>query len=81
MAKDKKGAMSMYRECTIHITVQYETMFTEVLPNNTESTELAIEGAVSPLLMELFGGEIIVESVIVEESQYNSQSDEPIYYA
>jgi hypothetical protein len=71
----------MYRKCTIHITVQYETMFTEVLPNNTESTELAIEGAVSPLLMELFGGEIIVESVIVEESQYNSQSDEPIYYA
>jgi hypothetical protein len=56
-------------------------MFTEVLPNNTESTELAIEGVVSPLLMELFGGEIIVESVIIEESQYNSQSDEPIYYA
>jgi hypothetical protein len=71
----------MYRKCTIHITVQYETMFTEVLPNNTESTELAIEGAVSPLLMELFGGEIIVESVIVEESQSNSQSDAPIYYA
>ena len=71
----------MSRTCTIHITVQYETMFTEVLPNNTESTELAIEGAVSPLLMELFGGEIIVESVIVEESQLNSQSDEPIYHA
>jgi hypothetical protein len=56
-------------------------MFTEVLSNNTESTELAIEGAVIPLLMELLGGEIIVENVIVEESQLNSQSDEPIYHA
>ena len=71
----------MFRKCTIHITVQYPAMFTEVLSNNTESTELAIEGAVSPLLMELFGGEIIVENVIVEESQLNSQSDEPIYHA
>ena len=71
----------MFRKCTIHITVQYQTMFTEVLSNNTESTELAIEGAVIPLLMELFGGEIMVESVIVEESQLNSQSDEPIYHA
>ena len=71
----------MFRKCTIHITVQYHTMFTEVLSSNTESTELAIEGAVIPLLMELFGGEIIVENVIVEESQLNSQSDEPICQA
>ena len=56
-------------------------MFTEVLPGNIESTELAIEGAVSPLLMELFGGEIIVEHVIVEESQSNYPCDEPIYRA
>jgi hypothetical protein len=71
----------MFRKCTIHITVQYQTMFTEVLSSNTESTELAIEGAVIPLLMELFGGEIIVENVIVEASQLNSQRDEPIYHA
>lgn len=71
----------MFRKCTIHITVQYPTMFTEVLSSNTESTELAIEGAVSPLLMELFGGEIIVENVIVEESQSNYQCDETIYQA
>ena len=71
----------MFTKCTIHITVQYPTMFTEVLCGDTESTELAIEGVVSPLLMELFGGEIIVESVIVEESQLTSQSDEPIYWA
>ena len=55
-------------------------MCTEVLSSNTESTELAIEGAVSPLLMELFGGAIIVENVIVEESLSNYQCDEPIYH-
>jgi hypothetical protein len=55
-------------------------MFTEVLACDIEGTELAIEGAVSPLLMELFGGEIIVEHVIVQESQSNYQCDEPIYH-
>jgi len=68
----------MFTKCTIHITVQYPTMFTEVLACDIEGTELAIEGAVSPLLMELFGGEIIVEHVIVQESQSNYQCDDEI---
>jgi len=54
-------------------------MFMEVLPGDIESTELVIEGAVSPLLMELFGGAIIVENVVVQEFQSNYQCDEPIY--
>jgi len=69
----------MFTKCTIHITVQYPTMFTEVLACDVEGTELAIEGAVSPLLMELFGGAIIVENVVVQEFQSNYQYDEPIY--
>ena len=69
----------MFTKCTIHITVQYPTMFTEVLACDTESTELAIEGAVSPLLMELFGGEIIVDHVIVQESQSNNQCDDEVF--
>ena len=68
----------MFTKCTIHITVQYPTMFTEVLACDIESTELAIEGAVSPLLMELFGGAIIVENVTVEESQSNYQCDDEL---
>jgi len=69
----------MFTKCTIHITVQYPTVFTEVLACDVEGTELAIEGAVSPLLMELFGGAIIVENVVVQEFQSDYQYDEPIY--
>ena len=64
-----KGAMYMFRTCTITITIQYLAPSSEVLPNDLSSTEMAIEDGVHTILMELFGGEIIVEDVIVQEGQ------------
>jgi len=38
-----------------------------VLAGDIESTEIAIEGGVSPMLAELFGGEILVDEVTVRD--------------
>ena len=59
----------MFRTCTITITIQYLAPSSEVLPNDLRSTEMAIEDGMHTILMELFGGEIIVEDVIVQEGQ------------
>jgi len=67
-----KGAFSMYRSCVIHIAIQYLEGHTEVLPDDMESAEVAIEGEVSPILAELFGGEILVDDVTVEGVQTRS---------
>jgi hypothetical protein len=55
----------MFSQCEISIRIQYPTLFTEVLFLDVASTEAAIEGGVSTLLMELFGGPILVDDVTV----------------
>ena len=57
----------MYQSCVIHIAIQYPALFAEVLAGDIESTEIAIEGGVSPMLAELFGGEILVDEVTVRD--------------
>ena len=57
----------MYQSCVIHIAIQYPALFAEVLAGDIESTEIAIEGVISPVLVELFGGEILVDEVTVRE--------------
>lgn len=64
-----KGVIAMYRSCVIHIAIQYPKLFAEVLAGDVEGTEIAIEGGVSPVLVELFGGEILVDEVIVQDVQ------------
>ena len=59
----------MFTKCTIHISFQYPVMFNEVLDNDVESTEVAIEAGISPLLMELFGGAILVDNVTLQYAQ------------
>jgi hypothetical protein len=56
----------MYRSCLIHIAIQYPEGYTEVVSNDLESTEVAIEAGVSEKLAELFGGEILVDDVTLE---------------
>jgi hypothetical protein len=62
----------MYRACVVHITFQYPEEYTEVLPDDPESTEVAIEAGVSIKLAELFGGEILVDDVTLENIREES---------
>jgi hypothetical protein len=62
----------MYRTCVIHIAIQYPEGYTEMVPDDLESTEVAIEAGVSEKLAELFGGEILVDDVTIEDSQGGS---------
>ena len=59
----------MYRTCVIHIAIQYLEGYTETVSDDLESTEVAIEVGVSEKLAELFGGEILVDDVTIEDSQ------------
>lgn len=59
----------MYRNCVIHIAFQYLEGHTETVAGDLESTEVAIEVSVSETLVELFGGEILVDDVTIEDSQ------------
>ncbi len=52
--------------CNIQISFQCPDMLSEAPLHDVESTELAIEDGVSGLLMELFGGTIIVNDVTVK---------------
>jgi hypothetical protein len=52
--------------CNIQISFQCPDMFSEVPLNDVESTELAVEDGISSLLMELFGGMIIVNDVTIK---------------
>jgi hypothetical protein len=75
-----RGAMPMQatRRCIIQIDMQYPKAFTETLPDDTESTEVALESEVSPLLAELFGGVVLIEEVTV---RYLPSSDEKERYS
>src|SRR5256885_253493 len=50
----------------ISITFRTNPFFSEILTDDIESAEVAVETALSPILMELFGGNIVTENVSVE---------------
>ena len=53
--------------CTVLLRFQCSEKFSEVLLDNLEQTELAIEGLVAPALLELFEM-VSVEDVTVQRS-------------
>jgi hypothetical protein len=57
---------------TIHIWVRCSSRFSEVLSDDSENTELAVEELVSQLLLEFFGT-VIVERVAIKF--FPSESD------
>lgn len=61
--------------CNIQISFQCPDMPSEALLHDVESTELAIEDGISSLLMELFGGTIIVNDVTVMYSLSEEERD------
>jgi len=73
----------MFMNCIIQISIRYPVLHTELLSTEKESTEVAIEGTVCPILMELFGGSIIVDDVHIDEHPCSSYAcdDEIIYQA
>ncbi len=64
--------------CNIQISFQCPDMFSEVPPNDVESTELAVEDGLSQLLMELFGGTILVDDVTVKYSEIEHEHDDDL---
>ncbi len=62
--------------CNIQISFQCPAMLSEALLHDVEGTELAIEDGVSGLLMELFGGTIIVNDVTVKFILSEEECDE-----
>ena len=62
--------------CKIQISIQCPDMPSEAPLQDVESTELAIEDGMSGLLMELFGGTIIVNDVTVQYSLPEEKCDE-----
>ena len=50
----------------IRISIQCPDRFTEMPVNDLEHAELAVEDSVGLLLMELFGGTILVDDVTVQ---------------
>lgn len=52
----------------IRISIQCPEKLTEMPVNDLERAELAVEDSVSLLLMELFGGTILVDNVTVQHA-------------
>ncbi len=50
----------------IRVSIQCPDRLTEMPVNDLEHTELAVEDSISLLLMELFGGTILVDDVTVQ---------------
>ena len=50
----------------IRVSIQCPDRLTEMPVNDLEHAELAVEDSVSLLLMELFGGTILVDDVTVQ---------------
>lgn len=70
--------MQATRRCIIRIDMQYPKSLTETLPDETTSTEVALESEVSPLLAELFGGVVFIEEITV---RHMPSSDEKERYS
>ncbi len=59
----------------IRISIQCPGRLTEMPINDLERTELAVEDSVSLLLMELFGGTILVDDVTVQYANSEYECD------
>jgi hypothetical protein len=57
--------MQTTRRCIIQIDMQYPELFTEIVLDDTISTEVALESELGPLLAELFGGTVLIDDVKV----------------
>ncbi len=64
--------------CNIHVSIQCPAILSEI-PFDIERAELAIEDGVGLLLMELFGGTILVNDVTIKcsESEHDRDDDLP----
>jgi hypothetical protein len=51
--------------CTIEISFEAPERYSEASFDDVTTTEVMLEGGVSPLLMELFGGTILMENVTI----------------
>jgi hypothetical protein len=65
----------------IRISIQCPERLTEMPVNDLEHAELAVEDSVSLLLMELFGGTILVDDVTVQyaSSEYECGNHFPCW--
>jgi len=63
----------------ISIIVRCPSRFSEVLPNDPESTELVIEACVSQALLELFGM-VVVETVNISDASPEHEFDDAPSY-
>lgn len=61
--------------CIIHVRVHCSDKFSEVLEDDVESTEMAIESIVGTALLEVFDT-VLVENVTVHHSSERSLEDE-----
>lgn len=57
-----------YQETTIQITFRHPVHRTEVPSDDVDGTEAVIEAGIAPQLLELYGGEIIIEKVTAATS-------------
>lgn len=59
-----------YQETIIQITFRHPVSFTEVLTDDADSTEVALEVGLTPPLIDLYGGsgEVIIEKITADTS-------------
>jgi hypothetical protein len=71
-----------YKQTTIQITFRHPVSFTEVLPNDEDGTEVALEVGLAIPLMELYGGagEVVIEKVTAETSSKVYSYEEAVRY-
>ena len=61
--------------CIVHLRVQCSDMFSELLVDDVEQTELALESIVGTALLEVFDT-VHVENVTVQHSPERNNEDE-----
>lgn len=71
-----------YQQTTIQITFRHPVSYTEVLPDDVDATEVALEVGFALPLMELYGGagEVIIEKVTAETSSKVYSYEEAVSY-
>jgi hypothetical protein len=80
----ERNVNMMYQETTIQITFRHPVRYTEVLPDDVESTEAVLESGLALPLIELYGGmgEVIIEKVTAEtDPKLYSYEDAVCYHS
>jgi hypothetical protein len=72
-----------YKQTTIQITFRHPVSYTEVLPDDADGTEIALESGLALLLAELFGGagEVMIEKVTAKTSPTVCSYEEAVRYS